>query len=214
MVKIQTVGKKGVAGRRALVKRALIDAAERAIARDGLGGLRARALAQEAGCAVGAIYNVVEDLDDLVLAVNSRTLAALEERLQAAGAATDDDGPPAERAIRRLVRLAFAYLEFASSQKARWRTLFGHRMQEGREVPDWYRQDQQRLFGYVEELLRELTDSSPDKRALLARTLFSAVHGMVVLGLEEKLQLLPAPMLREQLALVVTAAARGLVPPG
>src|SRR5262245_35377265 len=87
--------------RRARLRDALVSAAERAIARQGLGTLRARALAQEVGCAVGAIYNVVEDLDDLVLLVNARTLAALERELIAADRAREPaDGPNA--AIARL----------------------------------------------------------------------------------------------------------------
>src|SRR5437867_10299506 len=70
--------------RRARLRDALVTAAEQAIAQQGLGSLRARALAEEVGCAVGAIYNVVEDLDDLVLLVNARTLTALERDLSAA----------------------------------------------------------------------------------------------------------------------------------
>src|SRR5690242_17828165 len=60
--------------RRAHLRDVLVGAAERTITQHGPGSLRARALAEEAGCAVGAIYNVVEDLDDLVLLVNARTL--------------------------------------------------------------------------------------------------------------------------------------------
>ena len=56
-------------------------AAEDTIAKGGLGELRARDLADEAGCAVGAIYNAVEDLDELMLLANMRTLAALEHEL-------------------------------------------------------------------------------------------------------------------------------------
>jgi hypothetical protein len=48
---------------------------------------------------------------------------------------------------------------------------------------------------------------------LLARSLFSAVHGLVVLGLEEKLQTIPLPVLREQVRFVVTAIGRGMVAP-
>src|SRR5262245_49994610 len=113
--------------RRARLRDTLVGAAERTITQHGLGSLRARALAEEAGCAVGAIYNVVEDLDDLVLLVNARTLAALERDLVAA----DRAGEPAEgpnAAIARLVRMALAYLDFAAAQTPRWRTLFEHRM--------------------------------------------------------------------------------------
>jgi hypothetical protein len=110
--------------------------------------------------------------------------------------------------------MALAYLDFAAAHTPRWRTLFEHRMPAGREVPVWYREQQQRLFAYVEELLLELqTDESRLRRALLARSLFSAVHGLVVLGLEEKLQAIPLPVLREQVRFVVTAIGRGMVAP-
>jgi AcrR family transcriptional regulator len=203
---------KAVARRRKL-RDALIAAAERTIAAEGLRGMRARDLALKVGCAVGAIYNVVEDLDDLVLLVNARTLAALEHDLSAADRAGEAADAPND-AIARLVRMALAYLDFAAAQTPRWRTLFEHRMPAGREVPTWYRAQQQRLFAYVEELLLELqADESRVRRALLARSLFSAVHGLVVLGLEEKLQAIPLPVLREQVRFVVTAIGRGMVAP-
>jgi AcrR family transcriptional regulator len=198
--------------RRARLRKALVAAAERAIAKQGLGTLRARALAQEVGCAVGAIYNVVEDLDDLVLLVNARTLAALERELIAADRAEEHPAQGTNAAIARLVRMAIAYLDFAAANTPRWRTLFEHRMPAGRAVPAWYRDEQQRLFAYVEELLLELqAQESRVRRALLARSLFSAVHGLVVLGLEEKLQTIPLPVLREQVRFVVTAIGRGMV---
>jgi AcrR family transcriptional regulator len=197
--------------RRARLRDALVIAAERTITQHGLGSLRARALAEEAGCAVGAIYNVVEDLDDLVLLVNARTLTALERDLAAADR-VDEPADAPNAAIARLVRMALAYLDFAAAQTPRWRTLFEHRMPAGRAVPAWYREQQQRLFAYVEELLLELqAEESRVRRALLARSLFSAVHGLVVLGLEEKLQTIPLPVLREQVRFVVTAIGRGMV---
>src|ERR1700738_2521543 len=67
------------AERRDRLRDALIDAAERTIETHGLRALRARDLAAEVGCAVGAIYNAVVDLDELIYAVNARTLAALEK---------------------------------------------------------------------------------------------------------------------------------------
>jgi AcrR family transcriptional regulator len=194
--------------RRGKLRESLIDAAERTIETDGLRGLRARDLAAEAGCAVGAIYNAVADLDELIYAVNARTLAALEVLLTAAGSPASG---LQEDAIERLVRLALAYLDFAAANRPRWRAVFDHHPPAGREIPDWYVADQHRLFGYVEQPLVALQPkTSSDRRALLARSLFSAVHGIVVLGLEEKLQLIPLPVLREQVTLMVEAMAKGL----
>jgi AcrR family transcriptional regulator len=206
------VKEQSVSVRRAELKAALAAAAERTIETQGLRALRARALADEVGCAVGAIYNVVADLDDLVLLVNSRTLAALERELDAAGRRAGNDASAADAAIARLTRMALAYLNFAAAHTLRWRALFEHRLPKGVEVPEGYRKEQQHLFGYVEEVLRELqTQTSPKQRALHARSLFSAVHGLVVLGLEEKLQRIPLPVLREQMTFVVSTIGRGMI---
>jgi len=195
------------AERRAKLRDALVDAAERMIERDGLRGLRARDLAAGVGCAVGAIYNAVADLDELIYAANARTLAALEKAVVADG---EKAGSPNE-AIAQLVRLALAYTDFAAANWLRWRAIFEHQPLLGRAMPDWYLADQLRLFGYVEQPLHALVpDVTAERRLQLARSVFSAVHGIVVLGLEEKLQLLPLPVLREQVTVMIEALGRGL----
>jgi AcrR family transcriptional regulator len=198
------------AERRQQLKNALISAAERTIENHGLGGLKARALAYRVGCAVGAIYNVVTDLDDLVLEVNARTLLALECHLVAAEQASG--AAEVSSAVDRLVRLGTAYLAFAAAHTLRWRAVFEHRPPLGRPMPDWYLEEQRQLFRLVEEPLGELQPHlSSQRRALVARSLFSAVHGMVILGLEEKLQTLPLESLREQVALIVSTIGRGML---
>lgn len=195
------------AARREQLKDALVAAAARTIAKEGVGGLKARALADEVGCAVGAIYNVVADLDELTLLANSQTLTALEQVLTAA--AVPGRGP--DWAISQLVKLALAYLEFAASHRKQWQALFDHRLAVGHSPPDWYQRDLERLFGLVERSVAELQpDTNAERRKLLARSLFSAAHGLVALGLEEKLAFIPLPALREQVTTIVTALGYGL----
>ena len=197
---------KAVARRRKL-RDALIAAAERTIAAEGLRGMRARDLALKVVCAVGAIYNVFDDLDDLIFAVNALTLEQLEKTLTVAG----DKSDPQADAIRRLTHLALAYTDYAAAHTPRWRALFDHRLPAGREVPTWYMANLHRLFVYIEEPLRNLAPAMmPARRTLLARSMFSAVHGIVLIGLEEKLQSIPLPVLREQVTVMVEALARGL----
>jgi AcrR family transcriptional regulator len=197
--------------RRQNLKEALVGAAERAIEARGLTGLKARELAAEAGCALGAIYNVVDDLDDLVLAVNSRTLAMLAGELAGAAGSVARGraiGPPA---VGQLVRLATAYLAFAADHTLRWRALFEHRLAVGKATPAWYQDEQRQLFALIEQPLRGLRPGlPPGELALLARSLFSAVHGVVALGLEEKLGALSLPVLRAQTAMMVEEMGAGL----
>jgi AcrR family transcriptional regulator len=194
--------------RYAALRTRLIDAAERTIAERGLAALKARDLAAEAGCAIGTIYNVFEYLDELVLCVGSRTLAMLDAAL----GAVRSRGPygSTEEAVADLVRLALAYLDFAARHQVRWRALFEHRLGAPHSLPDWYVGQQQVLFAQVEGPLAMLLPGlDDDRRRILARTLFSAVHGVVVLGLEEKLVSLPLSDLRQQVAAIVRAIAEG-----
>src|SRR5882724_9413222 len=196
------------ANRHAALRTRLIDAAECTIAANGIAALRARDLAREAGCAVGTIYNVFEHLDELILCVGSRTLAMLDSALGAVRSLPPYGSP--EDAADDLVRLALAYLEFAATHTVRWRALFEHRMSEARALPQWFVDQQHALFAQVERpLVTLLPEIEADARRTLARTLFSAVHGIVALGLEEKLVSLLLPDLRSQLAATVRAIASG-----
>jgi AcrR family transcriptional regulator len=195
--------------RHAVLRAQLIDGAERTIAEKGLAALKARDLAQEVGCAVGTIYNVFEHLDELVLCVCSRTLAMLEAALEAVRP-TVAGHDSAEEAADDLVGLALAYLEFAGIHTVRWRALFEHRMSEVRPLPEWFVEQQHRLFAQVERPLGTLLpELDRDAQRILARTVFSAVHGIVALGLDEKLVSLPLADLAAQLAATVRAIARG-----
>ena len=195
--------------RHTVLREQLIDAAERTIGSKGLAALKARDLAREVGCAVGTIYNVFEHLDELVLCVGSRTLTMLEAALAAARPTTVGHDST-EEAADDLVRLAIAYLEFAGMHTVRWRALFEHRMGEDRPLPEWFVEQQHRLFAQVERpLCTLLPELDRDAHTILARTVFSAVHGIAALGLDEKLVSLPLPDLAAQLAATVRAIATG-----
>jgi AcrR family transcriptional regulator len=203
---------KAAGERREQLKAALIDAAEDIIAKDGLAALRARDLAAAAGCALGAIYNAFDDLDAIVFAVNMRTLALLDRSLGDAVRRKSSMGVSAEDPdLGWLIRLALAYLDFAGKHGPRWRALFEHRLHGGQTVPSWYVAEQNRIFQLVEEPLRAIRpDLAAGELTQLARSVFSAVHGVVSLGLEEKLGEIPPRRLREQTTAIVTAIARGL----
>jgi len=92
------------------------------------------------------------DLDALILAVSARTLAHLDAPSGAGPRSTDRAGRGRCGRPRGVAwsDLALAYLDFAHARRASWRALFGHRLPEGRSVPEWLVADQSRLFGKVE----------------------------------------------------------------
>jgi len=192
--------------RREKLRADLILAAERMIAERGLAGLKTRDLAREIGCANGAVYNLVSDVDELILRVGSRTLHRLDEALSAAEGA--GEASPQER----LVCIAIAYCDFAADNLQLWRALFEHRMEADKTVPDWSIEDQMQLFRHIYVPLAALFPKrGPEELGITARSLFSAVHGMVALGLEQKLVAVPLPALRKEIAGLVRATIDGLI---
>jgi AcrR family transcriptional regulator len=176
------------------------------IADRGLAGVKTRDLAREIGCANGAVYNLVADMDELILRVGSRTLLRLDQALSAAEGA----GEPSPQ--ETLVRIALAYCDFAAENLQLWRALFEHRMEADKVVPDWSVQDQMQLFRHIYQPLATLFPKrSREQLGITARSLFSAVHGMVALGLEQKLVAVPLPALRKEIAGLVRAMIDGLI---
>ena len=193
--------------RRAKFREELILAAERAIAAGGLAALKTRELAREIGVANGAVYNLVEDVDELILRVGSRTLARLDAALT-----SESNGPTSPR--ETLVRIAVAYCNFAAENLELWRALFEHRMAPGKPVPQWAVDEQMNPFRHIYRPLTELFPKrTPADLGVTARSLFSAVHGMVLLGLEQKLIAVPVIELRKEIGIIVGAMVDGLTGP-
>lgn len=191
------------ADRRQAQLEALIEAAEKRICESGLVSLKARDLAADIGVALGSLYNIVADMDALLLLISSRTL----HRLGAAASAATDHLPMTTRAeaVERLVTVAQTYLTFARDNLALWRMLFELRVAS--PVPEWAAQDQLRLFRHIAEPLAVIMPDLDDlSRTVRARTLFAAVHGIISIGLEERLIAVPVKRLNDEIGWLTRAA--------
>ena len=187
-----------VAERRAALKGKLIDAAQDQIEAGGLVSLKARDLAKEAGCSLGAIYNVFDDLHDLVLEVNGRTFKKL-------GVAVSDSYDGSEQPRARLILMSHAYLDFAAAHPKLWRALFDVQMPADGPVPEWYLTSLARLFANIRAPLSELYPEMEDEAlGLMTRAMFSSVHGIVLLGLENRISGVPSDHIRVMIAQVLS----------
>lgn len=164
--------------------------------RGGLPALTARAIAAEIGYSPGTLYNLFEDLDDLIVHLNADTLDRLYDAVSAA-----EPGRSAEDALMALAR---AYIRYTSANRSLWALLFEHRMPEGRALPAWYEAKVSRLIGLVDAALAPLyprDDDAPARRRAAA-VLWSALHGICTLTLSDKMALIetaPAEELAETL---------------
>jgi AcrR family transcriptional regulator len=158
----------------------IIQAGTEIVEHDGLEGLSAREIAKRIGYSPGTLYNVFENLDDLLLTIESRLLDQLAERITS----QDRSGTPQQR----LQRLMSAYCAFSQEKPKLWNLLIEHRMPVGHEVPDWYRGKVEDLLKPIEEALAPLIEASdPARHKRAARALWAGVHGMTSLSTANKL---------------------------
>lgn len=180
----------------------MLETARDRISANGLISLKVRDVAEAADCSIGSVYNEFGDFDGLILTVNRETVRALTERLAAV---------PADDPVRQLRGLAAAYLAFAAEHANLLRALFEHRMEDDRPFPEDILRMVMQAFALMHApLVRLLPGRDPEAVALLARTMFSAVHGIISLGLEERMVAVPPEKLRQQLAQFVDTHLAGL----
>jgi AcrR family transcriptional regulator len=157
----------------------ILDAAQEIVEANGLAGLSAREIARRIGYSPGTIYNMFDNLDDVVLNVEARVLDALDKRL----ADAQQEGEP-----ERLVRLAHAYLAFTRERPRLWNLLFEHHLPAGTQLPAWYQQKLEGLMGHVERALAphfRAGEEADLQRA--SRVLWAGLHGITSLSTADKL---------------------------
>lgn len=177
-------------GRRSLHKphelRAMIlDASREIIQTNGLAGLSAREIARRIEYSPGTIYNMFENLDDVILHVEAHMLDELDKRLQVV--MTE---PPT---VDRVRKLAIAYLNFTHENPKLWNLLFEHHMPAGVDLPLWYQQKLEGLLSHVEKVMAPLFPPGRDtERKRAARVLWAGVHGITSLSTADKLSIVSA----------------------
>ena len=180
----------------------MLETARGIIAAKGLRSLRVRDVAEAADCSIGSVYNEFGDFDGLILTVNRETVQALSRRLVAV---------PGDDPIRQLHGFAETYLDFAVANANLLRSLFEHRMEDDRPFPEDILGMVMQAFALMYEPLRRLMPNrDPEEIALQARMMFSAVHGIISLGLEERMVAVPPERLRGQIAQFVDTYLSGL----
>ena len=158
-----------------------ITAAEQIVVEQGYAGLSARKVAAAIGYTVGTLYLVFENLDDLILHINARTLDRLHARMTASQAQCGD-------ASDCLLQLGQVYIQFADEDPHRWAMVFEHRFSEEQVAPAWYLEKVARMFTLVEEGLEPLAGQrTRDEITQATRALWGGVHGICILALTDNL---------------------------
>lgn len=157
-----------------------LEAARKIAEMGGIRGLTARGVAREIGYTIGTIYNLFEDLDDLIIHLNGRTLDALYVALSGVELSPDPDV-----AVRTLVQ---RYIRFTSDHPKLWSILFEHQRPDGLQLPDWHHEKILRLLRLLERAMAPLFGPAEDEERLhAARVLWTSLHGICSIGSADRM---------------------------
>jgi len=153
---------------------------------EGAEGFSARKVAAKIGYTVGTLYNVFGSYDNMLLQVHARTLdewfAFLDSRLKRRGKADP------------LHVLAKGYVDFARAHQNRWFAMFEHVWKDG-VVPEWYNEKATRPLVATEAIILPRVGNDRRKARRAAHVLWAGIHGLCVLSLSRKLDLVESETL-------------------
>lgn len=160
-------------------------------------GFSARAVAADMGYTVGTLYHLFNDLDTFILHINAQTLDKWLDYFK---------GLKYGRPETHARTFAQGYFTFARDNYALWTALFEHKMMP-QDIPEWYKPKMTQMFAAFEDTVLIHTGNDRKKAAKLAKTLWASVHGICVLSLTAKLDLVeadpPEKMIDDLLKLVL-----------
>jgi AcrR family transcriptional regulator len=124
---------------------------------EGLRGVGVRAIAARLRVSPGTLYNVIGDIDDIILLVNEQTLLGLRDALLAA-IDTERDALP------NIFAMAEVYVDFVGDNPKLWSMLLEHSLGSDKDLPVWYQETINRTVSTVDHLLRPLIANRKERR--------------------------------------------------
>ncbi|MBF0588768.1 MAG: TetR/AcrR family transcriptional regulator [Magnetococcales bacterium] len=180
-----------------------LDAAREIVLEVGVRGLTTRKVASRIGYSVGTLYNLFENLDDMIVHLNGRILDELHDWL------VEDfrQGEP-EFSLYALVE---SYLKFTRKNRTLWNVLFEYRFPEDQELPVWYQEKINRLLRVIERSITPLfTPDREQDRQHAAYVLWCGLHGICALSSTDKLGIVSSKSISEMAGSLITNYLAGI----
>jgi AcrR family transcriptional regulator len=191
------------------LRHSILVAAKGIIEREGLVGLSAREIARSIGYSPGTLYNIFENLDDILLTLQTQLVGDLVEVMNSvverAGATLD---PP-----KTIDALARVYLEYALENRRMWNLLFTHYLPDGMSAPQALHDNINAVGSIVANLLAPLLPGATRQELeIAARALWAGVHGITAIAVTDKGPTMTSATAHVFVKQLTSTYTRGLLP--
>lgn len=157
----------------------ILSAAKELLDEEGFQCISTRKIASRIGYSVGTLYNVFQNLDDIYIHLNGRTLDELIKTM---------DDALANKAFTQIKSISYAYIRFSVDHFNAWSLLFEYRFPDGLVTPKWYNEKIERLYSTVGKAVgHALRIDDPQALKGYITVLWAGIHGICVLSTKGKL---------------------------
>ena len=161
------------------LKNALIKAGVKILAKEGVSGLSLRKVAKQAGVSHAAPYSHFADKQALIAAISTEGFKQLYKQIASVREAHQDPST-------LLLETARAYIQFATNEPDRFKLMFSSVLEKEKKYPEFVAASQENFHQLVEvvEVCQRAGLLKPGSPDLMAVSVWSSVHGMIMLILE------------------------------
>jgi AcrR family transcriptional regulator len=161
------------------LRQLILDASQTIIERNGIDALSAREIARMIGYSPGTLYNIFDNLDDVLMTLQVQLMARTVEHLK--------EVPMGSDPATNLQAISDAYIDFALANRRMWNLLLAHALPAQAPLPTPYPEQVNGLISIVTGALQPLTEPASEGRIdTLARVLWAGLHGIAAVAATEK----------------------------
>ncbi|ADE54859.1 TetR/AcrR family transcriptional regulator [Coraliomargarita akajimensis] len=160
-----------------------IDCGVHLVREQGPDALTARNVAKAMGYTPGTLYNIFDNLEGLIVAINTHSAQQLAKRI----GRIHESGHSAEQRIHAFCR---SYLDFQTDEPELWKLLFAAPINNDKLSQD-FRDAVHKVFDPVTEALLPIS-GNPTAARKDAKIIWSTLHGICLLHLSNKLDVTEA----------------------
>ncbi|MDF3046918.1 MAG: TetR family transcriptional regulator [Candidatus Midichloriaceae bacterium] len=156
----------------------ILDSASNILINEGFQKITTRKIATQIEYSVGTLYNIFQNLDDIYIHLNGRTLDDLIKILEEA--IKESNGS-------QLRALAYAYVKFSINHVNAWSLLCEYRFPESVAIPKWYEEKIEYLYEIAEKALNNILNiDNPQHLKKYITVLWAGIHGICALSSKGK----------------------------
>jgi AcrR family transcriptional regulator len=161
------------------LRQLILDASQTIVERNGITGLSAREIARMIGYSPGTLYNIFENLDDVLLTLQVQLLGRTVEHLKHVPQGADGE--------KNIEDLAHAYVDFALVNRRMWNLFLAHSLPAGQTAPAPFHDYTTTLVQIVKDSLAQVAPQLPPEDIdTTARAFLAGLNGICALAATEK----------------------------